>query len=289
VKYDDHKTKVRGDRNASDEEEDVGRLSGKVVIVTGGTKGIGLASAKACAQEGEKVAICARHGDVARRVASDLAAEGLEVRGYQLDVSDREGWRTFVFDVVSAFGRIDVLVNNAGVMVRKGTLEVSPQDWNSVMAVNLTGALLGIQAVADHMKQNGGSIINVGSVGGQFAHFSCAYSVSKWGLRGLTKCAALDLAPWRIRVNVVHPSMVETPMAETQPPGHGPASNAAIPLGRPGQPIEIANCIVFLASDESSFVTAVDLPVDGGLAGAGLPNLRNRVMRAFASGNLTSL
>jgi 3alpha(or 20beta)-hydroxysteroid dehydrogenase len=257
--------------------------------VTGGTMGIGLASARACAQEGAKVAICARRGDVVQKVASDLAAEGLEIRGYQLDVSNGEGWKAFVSDVLAAFGRIDVLINNAGMMVRKTTLETSLQDWDAVMGVNLRGVLLGIQAVAEHMKERGGSIINIGSIGGQFAHFSCAYSVSKWGLRGLTKCAALDLAPWRIRVNAVHPSMVETPMADTQPPGHGAASSAAIPLGRPGKPIEIANCIVFLASDESSFVTAVDLPVDGGLAGAGLPNLRNRVMHAFTSGNLTSI
>ena len=267
----------------------MGRLSGKVAIITGGTKGIGLASAKACAEEGAKVAICARHGDVARNVASGLAAKGLEVRGYQLDVADGHGWTIFVDDVISAFGRIDVLVNNAALMVRKNTMEISPQEWDAVIGVNLTGALLGIQAVAGHMKERGGSIINVGSIGSQFAHFSCAYSVSKWGLRGLTKCAALDLAPWLIRVNAIHPSMVETAMAETQPPGHGAASSAAIPLGRAGRPDEIANCIVFLASDESSFITAVDLPVDGGLAGAGLPNLRNRVMHAFASGNLQAI
>lgn len=268
----------------------MGRLSGKVVLITGGTKGIGLAGAEACAREGAKVAICARHGDVARKVAADFSAEGLDVRGYALDVADPAGWQKFVSDVSAEFGRIDVLVNNAALMVRKTTADVTLEEWHQVLSVNLTGAFLGIQAVIGPMKAaGGGSIINVGSIGGLVAHFSVAYSASKWGLRGLTKTAALDLAPWGIRVNALHPSMVDTPMAETQPPGHGAASNAAIPFGRPGKPVEIANCIVFLASDESSFVTAVDLPVDGGLSGAGLPHLRNRVMHALTSGTLSSI
>ena len=268
----------------------MGRLSGKVAIITGGTKGIGLATAEACASEGAKVAICARSADDVRKVAADLTKKGLDVRGYPLDVADRDGWTKMVDDIVAAFGGVDVLVNNAGLMVRKKTMDVSPQEWATVMGANLTGPLYGIQAVAEHMKRRGGgSIINVGSIGGLVAHFSCAYSTSKWGLRGLTKTAALDLAPWGIRVNAVHPSMFETPMATTQPPGHGAASSAAIPLGRPGKPIEMAHAVVFLASDESSFITAVDLPVDGGLYGAGLPNLRNRVMAAFAAGHLTTI
>jgi len=265
------------------------RLSGKVAIITGGSRGIGLSCAEACAREGAKVAICARHGDVAQKAASELSSAGLDVRGYQLDVRDAAAWKAFVTDVIATFGKVDVLVNNAAMIVRKTTTDVAPQEWEAVIATNLTGVLLGIQAVAPHMKESGGSIINIGSIGGLLAHFDCAYSASKWGLRGLTKCAALDLARWRIRVNAVHPSMVEAPMNASQPPGHAAASNAAIPLGRPGQPIEIANCVVFLASDESSFVTGVDLPVDGGLSGAGLPNLRARVQRAFANGNLTSI
>ena len=268
----------------------MGRLTGKVAIITGGTKGIGLAAARLFAEEGAKVAICARTSDAVQRVESELRSEGLDVRGFPLDVGDEAGWKVFVSKVIAAFGKIDILVNNAAIMTRKNTLDVTLEDWNAVLGANLTGVLLGIQAVAGHMKENGGgSIVNVGSIGGQFAHFSCAYSVSKWGLRGLTKCAALDLAPWRIRVNAIHPSAFETPMAATQPPGHGAASTAAIPLGRPGKPIEAAQVLAFLASDESSFVSAVDLPVDGGLAGAGLPNLRNRVMRALASGNMTTI
>ena len=268
----------------------MGRLAGKVAIITGGTKGIGLTTAKLFAEEGAKVAICARTAGDVQRVEAGLRSEGLDIRGFALDVADAAGWKAMVREVIAAFGKIDVLVNNAAIMVRKGTLEVTAEEWDAVIAVNLTGVLLGIQAVAGHMKDNkGGSIINVGSIGGQFAHFSCAYSASKWGLRGLTKCAALDLAPWSIRVNAIHPSAFETPMADTQPPGHRAASDAAIPFGRAGKPIEAAYTMLFLASDEASFISAVDLPVDGGLAGAGLPHLRAKVMNALASGALSSI
>ena len=274
----------------SSRESDVGRLADKVAIITGGTKGIGLTTARLFAEHGAKVAICARTADEVQRVATELRSDGLDVVGFPLDVSDAAGWKEFVRKVIAAFGKIDILVNNAAIMVRKSTLDVTAEEWQAVIGVNLTGVLLGIQAVASHMKDNnGGSIINVGSIGGQFAHFSCAYSASKWGLRGLTKCAALDLAPWSIRVNAIHPSAFETPMADTHPPGHREASNAAIPFGRAGRPIEAAYTLLFLASDEASFISAADLPVDGGLAGAGLPHLRAKVMRALASGALTSI
>ena len=183
-------------------------------------------------------------------------------RYVHLDVSDDEQWQAAVDTAVKEFGKVNVLVNNAGI-VQVGPLKsLDVEKWNRVLAVNLTGAMLGIKAVLGPMKEaGGGSIINVSSIEGmRGASWVHSYVASKWGLRGLTKSAALELASDNIRVNSLHPGFIRTPMTK-----HFPDDMVSARWGRPGRPEEVATFVVFLASDESSFSTGSEYVVDGGL------------------------
>jgi 3alpha(or 20beta)-hydroxysteroid dehydrogenase len=165
-------------------------------------------------------------------------------------------------------GRVDGLVNNAGVAFRARLTEVSLDDWNRVLSVNLTGALLGIQTVAPLMTA-GGSIVNVCSVAGLTGYHAAAYATSKWALRGLSRVASLELGGSGIRVNAIHPGFIETPMTASAPPGFREANIAEAPLGRAGTVDDIAPLVVFLMSNESSFISGIDIPIDGGFTGHG--------------------
>lgn len=237
----------------------MGRVDDKVAIITGGAQGMGAADARMLVAEGANVVI----GDILDEPGRALADElGDAARYVHLDVSDEEQWQAAVDTAVAEFGKVNVLVNNAGIVEVAPLKSLDVDKWNRVLAVNLTGAMLGIKAVLGPMKDaGGGSIINVSSIEGmRGASWVHSYVASKWGLRGLTKSAALELASDNIRVNSLHPGFIRTPMTE-----HFPDDMVGTPLGRPGKPEEVATFVVFLASDESSFSTGSEFVVDGGL------------------------
>jgi 3alpha(or 20beta)-hydroxysteroid dehydrogenase len=237
-----------------------GRAAGKVVVVTGAGRGQGAAEARLLAAEGATV------------VAADLGPEpaealpGVEYR--QLDVVDATGWAALAAELRDRFGRVDGLVANAGITWRARLSELDPADLARVSEVNVTGTLLGVQALTPLMP-GGGSIVVVGSVAALTGHYPVAYTASKWALRGLAKAACLELGPRGIRINTVHPGYIETPMTASASPAFRDANIAETPLGRTGSVDEIAPLVLFLISDESSFPTGAEIPVDGGLTAHG--------------------
>jgi 3(or 17)beta-hydroxysteroid dehydrogenase len=253
----------------------MGRVDGKIALITGGASGIGLATARLLLDEGAEVVLTDRD-----KPAADAALAALDQRPkfYLLDVTREDHWIAVTEAVVAEFGRIDVLVNSAGVGLLKDIEATTLDDWRALMAVNLDGTFLGCKHAVRVMKERGGgSIINMSSVAGLIGHGTLtAYCASKGGVRLLTKSVALHCARkgYAIRCNSVHPSFVETPMLSGMiAAGRNPAKMAAsytsaAPLGRLAQPIEVARTILFLASDESSFTTGAELVVDGGLTAA---------------------
>ena len=225
-----------------------GRLEGKVVIITGAARGQGQAEAERFSAEGAHV----------------IAGDVLDHDGIHLDVTSPESWAEAVSGAVEKFGRVDVLLNNAGIRALAPVHEMPLVDFQQVLDVNLLGPLLGIQAVVPHMPR-GGSIINVSSLNGVSATInSSAYTTSKFALRGLTKSAALDLGPLGIRVNAILPGVIRTPMIASIVEDHEDRLAAGLPLGRIGEPMDIASAALFLASDESAWISGLDLTVDGG-------------------------
>lgn len=244
----------------------MGRLDGKIAIVTGGARGMGAATSRRFVAEGAKVAIADVLEDAGRALAEEL---GDAARFWKLDVTSEDEWARVVAEVEEAFGGIDVLVNNAGVLLFKGLLDTTKADYERVLGVNLVGEFLGIKAVAPRMIARGrGSIVNVSSVDGmKGANSLVAYASSKWGVRGLTKVAAMELAHKGVRVNSVHPGGVDTIMSNHD----GRARNeldksyANVPMQRIGGPEEVAAASLFLASDDSSYINGAELVVDGGM------------------------
>jgi 3alpha(or 20beta)-hydroxysteroid dehydrogenase len=236
----------------------MGRVDGKVVLISGGARNIGGASARMLVAEGAKVVI----GDLLDDEGDALAKElGDAARYVHLDVTSDDDWRKAVEFTVSEFGKLDVLFNNAGIFNGGPINRYKADLWHQMLDVNLTGAFLGMRAATDAMiAAGGGSMINTSSIEGlrgtPWAH---GYVASKWGLRGLTKSVALELAPHGIRVNSIHPGRISTPATDAMPEDMIP-----IPLGRPGKPEEVATFVLFLASDESSFSTGAEFVVDGG-------------------------
>lgn len=236
----------------------MGRLDGKVALVSGGARGIGAAIGSRLAAEGARVVL----GDILEKsefeVAQELGAHGLCLR---LDVTSSEDWTDAVQAAVDRFGGLDILVNNAGIVNFGLTGDYSLAQWNSVLAVNLTGTFQGITAAVPALRRRkGGSIINISSIAGIRGYGQVpGYTASKFGVRGLTKAAALDLGRDRIRVNSVHPGFILTPMTEGLVP-----STSHVALDRVGRPEEVAELVVYLAGDESSFVTGAEFVIDGG-------------------------
>ncbi|AQT82572.1 3-alpha-hydroxysteroid dehydrogenase [Mycolicibacterium litorale] len=237
----------------------MGRVDGKVALVSGAARGMGAAHARMLVDQGARVVLGDVLDDEGAAVADEL---GEAARYVHLDVTKPDDWSAAVALAHSEFGLLNVLVNNAGIVYRRRLANLERERWQRVVDVNLTGTLLGIKAVIEPMTAaGGGSIINMSSIqamrGTPGNH---GYVASKWAIRGLTKSAALELAPDNIRVNSLHPGMIRTPMT-----AHMPDDLVAAPLGRIGEPAEVSTFVVFLASDESSFATGAEFVMDGGL------------------------
>lgn len=245
-------------------------FTGKTVLITGGSRGQGAADGKLFAKAGARVVLGDIVDDEGAEVVRDIRAAGGTAEYWRLDVTSERDWQEAVAFAKSTFGGLHVLVNNAGIPLRNSDFaSTSRADWDRVLGVNLTGPFLGIRAAAPVIRDSGGgAIVNIGSTAGINGHFAAAYSASKWGLRGLTKAAAMEFAPWNIRVNAVHPSIVKTPMTKGSD-AFIAAMESVTPLGRDAGVDDIAYAVMFLASDEGSFLTGIDLPVDGGFTALG--------------------
>jgi 3alpha(or 20beta)-hydroxysteroid dehydrogenase len=227
-------------------------------------------------------------------LAQRLNDRGGEAVFRRHDVADEDGWKEVVAATMATFGGLHILVNNAGITVREGILDATVAGWDRVIAVNLTGPLLGMKHAAPAIRDTvtnqsggakpggGGSIINISSTAGMTAYDHAAYTASKWGLRGLTKTAALQFSAWNIRVNSIHPATIaDTSFADFGGDGFADAAAASIPLGRLGLPRDTAELVVFLASDASNFISGAEISIDGGYIAAGTAHLRNRVRDAY--------
>jgi NAD(P)-dependent dehydrogenase (short-subunit alcohol dehydrogenase family) len=245
-----------------------------VAIVTGSAGGIGAATAFALGRRGFRLVVADRNGDAAGVMASRLSAEGFDALSVRVDVTDESSVRAMVDVVAQKWGRVDVLVNNAGIESSKAFKDISLAEYENVMRVNTTGAWICCQAIIPLMqRQGGGAIVNISSVAGQRGGGllgTAAYSTSKGAVIALTKALAREFAPAGIRVNAVAPALTMTDLAQRQldraPAGMLEKIHATTPLGRSAQPSEIAAVIVFLASSEASFVTGHVYNVDGGTA-----------------------
>ena len=237
----------------------MGRVDGKVVLISGGAQGMGASHAKMLVAEGAKVVI----GDILDDKGQALADEiGESARYVHLDVTEADQWDAAVAVANSEFGSLTGLVNNAGIVALGKIGKFDMAKWQKVIDVNLTGTFLGMQATVESMKAAGnGSIINVSSIEGlRGAPMLHPYVASKWAVRGLSKSAAIELGKFNIRVNSIHPGFIRTPMTK-----HFPEDMVTTPLGRPGQSPEVSTFVIFLISDESSYATGSEFVMDGGL------------------------
>jgi 3alpha(or 20beta)-hydroxysteroid dehydrogenase len=276
------------------------RLAGKVALITGAAGGQGVAEAELFVREGAAVMLTDVDAAKGEALAARLRAQGGQGQSGQgqggraqfrvHDAASEQDWIDTVAATVAAFGGLHILVNNAGTIARQGIVNTTVEAWNRTIAVNLTGPLLGMKhcapAIRDSVGKGGGgtgSIVNISSTAGLTAHDDAAYTDSKMGLRGLTKTAVLQFSPWNIRVNSIHPGQIaDTGFFQSGGEAFAQAARAAIPLHRQGTPLECAELVLFLGSDESSFISGAEIAIDGGYIAAGLAGLRNRVRDEYA-------
>ena len=242
----------------------MGKLDGKVAIITGGASGIGAGMVDVFRAEGATV------------IAADINEEALakasekeNVHGMKLDVSSDEAWKTFAYDVKERFGSIDILVNNAGVSSEKPYTEINKEDWDFMMAINGFGPFAGMKHIAPIMAEQGkGSIVNISSYTAQIGQGFNHYSASKGAVRAISKAAATQFGRQGVRVNALFPGIIETPMTQGLSTSKDLLNQLiqATPLQRLGQPEDIAKAALFLASDDSSYITGAEIVIDGGFS-----------------------
>ncbi|MFB7475170.1 glucose 1-dehydrogenase [Kitasatospora sp. NPDC056184] len=238
-------------------------LTGKTVIITGGARGLGAEAARLAVAAGGSVVITDVLEEDGRATAAEL---GERARFVRHDVTSEEGWQRVVDFAVAEFGAVHGLVNNAGISTGTPLVEESVEHFRRVLDVNLTGVFIGIKTVVPALRAaGGGSIVNISSAAGLMGlALTAGYGASKWGVRGLSKIGAVELGTERIRVNSVHPGMTYTPMTASVGIQRGEGNYPNTPMGRVGEAPEIATAVVFLLSDDSSYVTGAELAVDGG-------------------------
>ncbi|WP_435166401.1 SDR family NAD(P)-dependent oxidoreductase [Paenibacillus glycanilyticus] len=245
------------------------RLADKVAIITGAGSGMGREEALLFAREGAKVVATDINEAAVLAVVKEIEAEGGVATAIAHNVASEEQWISVVAAAVKAYGRIDILVNNAGISFAVGMLDTTVEQWDKVMNINLSSVFLGMKHVVPHMQENnGGSIVNISSIAGiTGSQGAGAYTASKGAVRMLSKAAAVDYGKDNIRVNSVHPGFIETPMSKEFVGNEQMLawflSQTALP--RVGQAVEVAKAVLFLASDDASYLTGIELPVDGGV------------------------
>ncbi|MGP3769684.1 SDR family NAD(P)-dependent oxidoreductase [Streptomyces sp. SDT5-1] len=242
------------------------RLADRTVVVTGAARGQGAAEAEAAAREGARVIATDVLDDAGDKLAASLSAEGFDVRYRHLDVTSPDDWSALAASLDA--GAVHGLVNNAGIPMRARLGDIELGDWERAFAVNTTGPMLGMQALAPLMPA-GSAIVNVGSVAALTAHHAAAYTASKWALRGLSKVASLELAGRGIRTNLIHPGFIETPLMDSANPVFVAAHLSMTPQGRPGTVDEVASLVVYLLSEEAGYINGAEIAVDGGYSAHG--------------------
>ena len=241
----------------------MGRLDGKVALITGGARGQGEAEGQRFREEGAEVYLTDVLIEQGQAAAAAIGATFIEH-----DVTDSDAWSRAIERIEKEKGRLDVLVNNAGIFQMKGMVETERELWDRTIAINQTGVFLGLQAVAPVMiRQGSGSMINISSVAGlRGSGGAFAYGASKWAVRGMTKSAAQELSPYGVRVNSIHPGIIETAMVdEFSRKGIKERVRQQIPMGHYAEVSDVANLALFLASDESRYCSGSEFVVDGGL------------------------
>jgi 3alpha(or 20beta)-hydroxysteroid dehydrogenase len=263
------------------------RLTNKVALITGAAGGQGTAEAELFVREGAAVALTDIDAAAGEALAKRLTQSGGKALFRVQDVASEESWQETVAAALSAFGGLHILVNNAGTIARQGIVATTLEAWNRTVAVNLTGPMLGMKHCAPAIRDSGGgSIVNISSTAGLTAHDDAAYTATKWGLRGLTKTAVLQFSEWNIRVNSIHPGQIaDTGFFRGGGEAFAYAAAAAIPMHRQGTPKECAELVLFLASDEASFISGAEIAIDGGYIAAGLAGMRNRIRDEFMRKN----
>ncbi|WP_075981382.1 glucose 1-dehydrogenase [Bacillus massilinigeriensis] len=239
------------------------RLENKVAIITGAAQGMGAAHAKLFVEQGAKVVLTDLNEEKGQALATELGENAIFVKQ---NVTSEDDWNNVLAVAEEKFGQVNVLVNNAGITMAKSILDISVEEYRRIVDINQTSVFIGIKTVAPSMiKSGGGSIVNISSMNGLVAG-AVGYTDTKFAVRGLTKAAAMNLAPMGIRVNSVHPGVIATPMVvQEDTKAAVEAFSAHIPLKRVAQPEEVSNLVLFLASDESSYSTGSEFIIDGGL------------------------
>lgn len=243
------------------------RLEGKVAIITGGGSGIGAAHARVFAHAGAKVAATDIRPAAGEAIVAQLTAQGADAMFVEHDVSSEASWAAAVEQVVARFGGVTTLINNAGLNHMRGVEDETVEGWNHIISIDQMGTWLGMRAAMPHLRASGnGAIVNISSLLGIMATVTClSFHAAKGAVRMMSKAAAQEYAGLGVRVNSVYPGMIDTPQLDTMLPDERQMIRTSIPMKRIGTPEEVANCSLFLCSDEASYVTGAEIIVDGGL------------------------